>query len=181
MPQDQDAPQHGQSPDVIDLTGLTLDELRAARRRLESDEQELSFVRRVLHGRIDILSAEWNRRVGGGDDVLPQLSSILADPPSAHRYQGGRRLADVDVSVHTNAVAIAADHLDREVSSTDPRTMSDTQLAEALARLRAHEVQVSTARTQIHTKLDGMGNELTRRYREGSAQVDDLLAAARRK
>ena len=41
-----------------DLTSLTDDDLRTMIRDLEKEEDEISFRRRVLHGRIDILRAE---------------------------------------------------------------------------------------------------------------------------
>ena len=41
-----------------DLSTLTDDHLRAMIRELETEEDEVSFRRRVLHGRIDILRAE---------------------------------------------------------------------------------------------------------------------------
>lgn len=167
--------------EVIDLTGLTLNELRNARRRLESDEQELSFVRRVLHGRIDILKAEVRRRAGEGDAVLSQLSQILADGPKSSRATAGRRNVDVDGPIQANAIAVAADQADQEVAALDLRTISDELLAQSLRTLEQHEVAVSQARSLTHDRLDRMGSELTRRYREGTAQVDDLLAAARRK
>lgn len=169
-----------QVPTVIDLTGLTLDELRDARRRLEQDEQELSFVRRVLHGRIDILKAEIRRRAGEGLDVVPNLSAILADPPSETRV-GARRTSDVEGPVHSHPIAVAAQQADEVVAGIDPRTANDRVLTESLETLMVHERAVSDARTWVHQRLDRMGGELTRRYREGTAQVDDLLAAARRK
>jgi hypothetical protein len=46
--------------------------------------------------------------------------------------------------------------------------------------LTDHERIVSDTRAQIHRQIDRLSTELTRRYREGTAQVDDLLAAARR-
>lgn len=167
-------------PEVIDLTGLTLDELRQARRRLERDEQELSFVRRVLHGRIDILKAELRRRAGHGKQVISNLSEILADAPSQAR-SGGRHSIDVDGPVRSHPAALAAVNAGSEVGALDLETLDDSALKEALTSLEAHERAVSDARSQTHRRLDRMGSELTRRYREGSAQVDDLLAAARRK
>ena len=41
-----------------DLSSLTDDDLRVMIRDLEKEEDEISFQRRVLHGRIDILRAE---------------------------------------------------------------------------------------------------------------------------
>ncbi|MYS41658.1 ABC transporter permease, partial [Streptomyces sp. SID5998] len=44
------------------LTASSLPELRALRRRAQRDEADLSYVRRLLQGRIDILRAELARR-----------------------------------------------------------------------------------------------------------------------
>ena len=68
-----------------DLTTLTDDDLRVTIRELEKEEDEISFRRRVLHGRIDILRAELVARlreqVSAGEAKLAdveRLSEILA-------------------------------------------------------------------------------------------------------
>ena len=68
-----------------DLSTLTDDELRATIRDLEAEEDEVSFRRRVLHGRIDILRAELVARlreqVSAGEAKLAdveRLSEILS-------------------------------------------------------------------------------------------------------
>ena len=67
-----------------DLTSLTDDDLRVMIRDLEKEEDEISFRRRVLHGRIDILRAELVARlreqVSAGEAQLAdveRLSEIL--------------------------------------------------------------------------------------------------------
>ena len=67
-----------------DLTSLTDDDLRIMIRELEKEEDEISFRRRVLHGRIDILRAELVARlreqVSAGEAKLAdvgRLSEIL--------------------------------------------------------------------------------------------------------
>ena len=67
-----------------DLTSLTDDDLRVMIRELEKEEDEISFRRRVLHGRIDILRAELIARlreqVSAGEAKLAdvgRLSEIL--------------------------------------------------------------------------------------------------------
>jgi hypothetical protein len=68
-----------------DLVTLTDDDLRVMIRELEKEEDEISFRRRVLHGRIDILRAELVARlreqVSAGEAKLAdveRLSEILA-------------------------------------------------------------------------------------------------------
>jgi hypothetical protein len=67
-----------------DLSTLTDDDLRTMIRELETEEDEVSFRRRVLHGRIDILRAELVARlreqVSAGEAQLAdvgRLSEIL--------------------------------------------------------------------------------------------------------
>lgn len=67
-----------------DLTTLSDDDLRTMIRELEKEEDEISFRRRVLHGRIDILRAELVARlreqVSAGEAQLAdveRLSQIL--------------------------------------------------------------------------------------------------------
>jgi hypothetical protein len=70
-----------------DLGALTDQELKDLIRQLTEEEQEVSYRRRILHGRIDILRAELVSRlrtkqtageaVISGSDVR-QLTSILA-------------------------------------------------------------------------------------------------------
>ena len=67
-----------------DLAKLTDDDLRTMIRDLEKEEDDISFQRRVLHGRIDILRAELVARlreqVSAGEAQLAdvgRLSEIL--------------------------------------------------------------------------------------------------------
>ena len=71
-----------------DLSTLTDDDLRVMIRDLEKEEDEISFRRRVLHGRIDILRAELVARlreqVSAGEAQLAdvgRLSEILRRRP----------------------------------------------------------------------------------------------------
>ena len=70
-----------------DLATLSDDDLRALIRKLEEEEHEISYRRRILHGQIDILRVEWTARLRGrvergeasvsGQDI-EKLAQILA-------------------------------------------------------------------------------------------------------
>ena len=79
-----------------DLGNLDLDELRARRREAEQEEADLSYLRRMLQGRMDILRAELARRSGGGDKIFEHLSAVLAD--SARSDHGLGRYLRVEPS-----------------------------------------------------------------------------------
>lgn len=78
-------------PAAPELSRLSLSELRALRRDAQRDEADLSYVRRLLQGRIDILHAELARRgraaVPAPKDasVVERLPEILRDAPARHR------------------------------------------------------------------------------------------------
>ena len=70
-----------------DLGSLSDQELKDLINQLTAEEQEISYKRRILHGRIDILRAELVNRLRtkheGGEDVISgadvqQLTDILA-------------------------------------------------------------------------------------------------------
>ena len=64
-----------------DLTTLSDDDLRAKVIGLEREEDDLSLRRRMLHGRIDILRAERERRRRGLHVDPADLGPILGGSP----------------------------------------------------------------------------------------------------
>src|SRR5581483_5702897 len=75
---------------VTGLDGTADDELRTRLRESREEEEELSYVRRLLHGRLDILRAELEARRGGRGtaqalDVLREALTEGGDSSSGHR------------------------------------------------------------------------------------------------
>ena len=64
----------------VDPPSLTDDELRATILELEHEEDDISLHRRILHGRIDILRAERERRRRGHHVDPKDLGTILGGP-----------------------------------------------------------------------------------------------------
>ena len=74
----------GELPDehpAVDAGSLSDDELRATVLELEREEDDLSLRRRMLHGRIDILRAERERRRRGLHVDPADLGPILGGSP----------------------------------------------------------------------------------------------------
>ncbi|GLX31191.1 aerial mycelium formation protein [Streptomyces lavendulae subsp. lavendulae] len=154
-------------------TALGLPELRALRRDAQRDEADLSYVRRLLQGRIDILRAELARRTATEAPVVDRLSEILADAPSTR--SASARHVTLGTPHNEEFRLLAAEMLsDVELSDLEART--DGELHDAMGRLVRYEQQVSRRRQQLQRMADDSSAEITRRYREGEAQVDDLLA-----
>lgn len=156
-----------------ELGALRLPELRALRRDAQRDEADLSYVRRLVQGRIDILRAELARRRDPESPVVDRLSEILADAPSPHRSSARHVTLSVPRSAEYRKLA-AETLAEVELSDLDART--DEELHTAMGRLVRYEQQVSRRRHRLQRTADGCGAEIARRYRDGEAQVDDLLA-----
>ncbi|MEU5834299.1 ABC transporter substrate-binding protein [Streptomyces diacarni] len=154
-----------------DLLTLSLPELRALRREAQQDEADLSYVRRLLQGRIDILRAELARRSSAGSPLLDLLPQILTDNPAGHRSARHVTLA----APRGEKYRALAETMLAEVELSDLAARTDTELHEAMARLVGYESQVSGRRQGLQRTADGCSTEIARRYREGEAQVDDLL------
>ncbi|MFF5893041.1 ABC transporter substrate-binding protein [Streptomyces globisporus] len=158
--------------------GLRLPELRTLRRDAQRDEADLSYVRRLVQGRIDILRAELARRRGPEAPVedaavVDRLSEILADTPSRHRTSA--RHVTLTTPRGDEFRQLAAENLaEVELSDLDART--DEELHTAMGRLVRYEQQISRRRHELQRTADDCGAEIARRYRDGEAQVDDLLA-----
>jgi hypothetical protein len=76
--------------DVLpDFTTLSDDELKALIERFVREEEEVSYRRRLLHGKIDILRAELvdrvKRRETGGDSTLSEIDIDRLTDILAHR------------------------------------------------------------------------------------------------
>jgi hypothetical protein len=156
------------------LTDLPLAELRSRRLDAEQEEADLSFLRRMLHGRIDIVRAEQRHRAPGfkGGSVIDELTEILTDVQRTTRGLGRHMSVEPSrVDEHRRV----AEQLVGDSVVSDVAARSDDELAAALEALRAHENEVSEVRRQVQDVVDELSGELTRRYREGAATVDELL------
>ncbi len=165
---------------LTSIGSTTLEELRELREEAEQEEADLSYLRRMLQGRIDILTAELDRRrrTEAGDidvgSLVTDLPRILADGPRPGPRGGGRHsVAEPSrVSEHRRRV----EQLAGDIDLSDVGAHSDAELDESLRRLATAEQDVSTARGRVHDVLDACAAEITRRYRDGEADVSALLA-----
>ncbi len=152
--------------------GLCLNDLRDRRREAQRDEADLSYVRRLVQGRIDILRAELARRRDPESPVVDRLSEILTDTPSLHRSSA--RHVTLTTPRGDECRKLAAEAL-AEVELSDLGARTDEELHTAMGRLVRSEQQVSRRRHQLQRTADDCGAEIARRYRDGEAHVDDLL------
>jgi len=159
------------------LADLDITELRERRREAEQEEADLSYVRRMLQGRTDILRAELARRAGGeataDEEVVDHLAEVLGD--SARSDHGLGRFLRVEpsrVDEHRRLV----EQIISDVGVSDVEHHTDDELRESLGRLEGFEHGISEDRRAVQTVMDALTGEVAARYKSGAASVDDLLA-----
>lgn len=181
------------------LAELPLAELRARRREAEQEEADLSYVRRMLQGRADLLRAELDRRAGGaatsatsgtsagtatepsvppaqgGDDadLVARLTAALTDPAGRSDHGLGRFLTVEPSRVDEHRRAV--EQLIADVGVSDVGAQTEDDLRAALARVEEVERGVSATRRKVQDVMDALTGEVGRRYQDGRARVEDLL------
>jgi hypothetical protein len=165
-----------------DLAGRPVAELRALRGECQAVETQLSYLRRLVQGRHDIVTGEIERRRVGGDPddlgaLVDQLPQILSDrihaPGPGHLPTTMEAPGDL-----SGRLVDRLDEITEAVPVDDsPDGVPDDQLATAAVELGDLEQEVSSLRRAMFDRIDAIQAEVTRRYRDGEAQVDDLLAS----
>nr|WP_218888653.1 aerial mycelium formation protein [Saccharopolyspora hordei] len=167
------------SPDYTSgIENLELSEVRALRDEAAQEETDLSYLRRVLHARIDIVRAEQRRRVeGGSTSVVEQLVNILSDNAVGPATGSGRYQTTEPSRAEAHRRHVEA--LVSDVDLSDVTSLSEAKLEQALQAYTAEEDSVSQRRREVQAVVDRLNAEIARRYREGAASVDDRLAEER--
>lgn len=165
-------------PDFVDdLESLSLDELRTRRGVCDGLDTELSYYRRLLHARMDLLAFELERRAGRETrSLLEALPAILADGEDGgtHQMLVPRNLPvdppDIPEEGRRNIDRVLGDDF-----LTHLPEISDADLEEIQATLTATERQISDQRRSVYEVLELLTAEVARRYRDGLASVSELL------
>lgn len=164
---------------VGDVSALDIIEVRARRAQCKDVETGLSYLRRLVQGRLDVVAAELARRADGTssedlENLIARLPELLA---ASTRTPGTGRLPQ---SIGTGTIDPGLDaELDEILSHgrlTDISEVTDAELASAREALEAFEHKVSGLRRSLFDRIDALEAELTRRYRTGEATVDSLLS-----
>ncbi len=161
------------------LAELPLADVRALRAEAEQEEADLSYLRRLLQGRVDIIKAELARRrgeLGEASSIVEQLPRILADDRGP-AYGLGRHSAVEPSRVEEHRRLVERLVADSDLSALAGRTAD--QLEETLSRFGDHERHISEQRRAVQAVMDSCTKEITRRYRDGEADVSALLGDER--
>jgi hypothetical protein len=165
---------------LADLASLPLAEVRQRRDACQEAADQLSYLRRLVQGRLDIVHADLHRRAGGepGDlaaivdqlkrgEILSERGGRPAGPGRLPMTLGpadddGWISAELDAIVGPGGLGDLPGRGDDEVQG----------VADALAAL---ERRVSDQRAQLHERTNVFQEEIVRRYKSGEATVEALL------
>jgi hypothetical protein len=162
-----------------DLAGRPFAQLKEQRAECQAVETQVSYLRRMVQGRHDIVAGELERRRLGGDrydvsGLVDRLPEILAD--RIHAPGPGRLPSGMEPGELSGALAERLDEISRRVPLESPAEADDEALAGVAADLEALEHDVSALRRRLFDRIDAIQAEITRRYRDGEARVDDVLS-----
>lgn len=158
------------APDrLTSLPDTDADALRQFQRDAEQEEAELSYVRRLLQGRLDQVRDEQGRRSvepasprpsGRSDDQLVEMLSTILAERRTDRGSGRYVAAEAD---HDAQRRRAAEVAVADVRLSDPSQLDDADLAAAHTRLADLENRVSFVRQALQVVTDAVTAELSRR------------------
>jgi hypothetical protein len=141
-----------------DLASLTDDDLQALIRSLEREEDGISYRRRLLHGRIDLLRAEHVQRLRAqvGDGIV---STPGTEPHERPLFEGTGEVPEP-----------------HELEPMpDLETLSDDDLREMIRSLEREEDDISLRRRFLHGQIDILRAARYDRIRSGGpVDVSDL-------
>ena len=168
------------APDYLDdPASRPVAELRALRGECQAVETQLSYLRRMVQGRHDIVTGEIDRRGHGGDrydvaDLVDRLPEILAD--RIHAPGPGRLPSNLEPGELSGQLADRLIEITQRVPIESPGDADDAALASVATELSDLEHEVSGFRRQLFDRIDTLQAEITDRYRTGEARVDDVLS-----
>ncbi len=158
-----------------DLTSLEEADLRSRRDDAQQEEADLSYVRRLLQGRLDLLEAERAHRTGerpapgrgaahSDAELAEALSRVLTDDSRSTRGIG--RFLSVEpsrIGEHRREAELAV----ADVRTSAPGELTDEGLVDVITKLRGIEGRLSTTRRRVQQVEGRLTEELSRRLRVG--------------
>ena len=135
------------------LRDLPLADVRSLRTEAEQEEVDLSYLRRMIQGRLDILRAELNRRDSSASGTLVEgLAGILADEPRAPARGLGRHSTVEPSRADSHRRYVEALVADVDLSDVSARSSDSVRSACASSSVdRAETSDRSTSATSAST------------------------------
>ncbi len=155
------------------LSELDLAEVRRRRDTATDVEAQISYYRRLLHGRMDLLDFEQRRRRGEEErSILEALPDILAKGMVLGTEPALKHIETMPPLPSVTGRRLIDKIMDDGVLASLPE-LTDEEIFEAIERLREVETQLSGQRRELHQVIDTLQDEMVSRYRsqQDEAQV----------
>lgn len=150
---------------LSDVTELPMPALRERRQDAMQEEADLSYIRRMLQGRIEILSQELDdARELSDEELVARLTRAMVSHTPAPATSTRHLVAEPTRLAERRRYV---ERLISDVGLSDVSVMSGGEVRAALARLEEQEALVSSTRAQVHGVIDVLTAELARRYQTG--------------
>jgi hypothetical protein len=157
--------------------------LREMRAECREAENELSFERKLCHARMDILSAELDRRSGGSSgDLVERLPEILgatergaAERGTAERAPLPSRAPDFSIPRNADIPRRRVEEILGEGTLSRLPQLRTEEIRSIVGSLAEHEQRVSQRRREVHDVMDRLQAEIVRRYTSGEADPSAAL------
>ncbi len=166
-------------PDYLEgVKGCSLKEVRAMRAECQDAETAVSYLRRMVQGRLDIVHAYLDHgdddAIAGLDSLVERLPEIISSGPQ--RPVGpGRLPSRMSPDMEGDITAELDTVLDVKRIAELP-TMGHEGLLELAETLSTIEARSSSERRALHERIDKLQAEIVSRYKTGEASVEGLLA-----
>jgi hypothetical protein len=161
------------------IEAKSLADIRSMRTECQEAEVALSYLRRLIQGRLDIVHAYLEHP---GSDDSPDLAALVEDLPAILSSGPGRPAGPghlpLLLSPDTEESDLTAE-LDAVLGADEIGTLAELdidQLNSIAGQLEAIESRVSVDRRALHERIDSLQAELVDRHKTGRASVDGLLS-----
>jgi hypothetical protein len=154
---------------VAALEARPLDDLRAMRSRCSEFELTVSYDRRMVQARMEILDAERDRRARGGslDELVADLPRILGTEPSRAAASTTRvtnaQSPSIELHWPDGREELIADSTLANLPALDERALDETS-----ERLRDFERELSEVRHDLHGVIETLDREIASRQVAGT-------------
>lgn len=161
------------SPEFVEgLDELDIEELRARRRLAREVENELSYYRRMLHGRLDLLRFELKRRRGEETrtliEALPEILSGEVWTASSHGRAFATDLPPIPEVAKREIDRVLGDDL-----LTRLDTIDESSVDAAIEAIETVEAEISAERHRVQQVEDVVVEAFSRRLATDSVDSVD--------
>ncbi|MBW3562148.1 MAG: hypothetical protein KY437_06580, partial [Actinobacteria bacterium] len=160
-----------------DIEDSPTDALRRLRDDCREEESVVSYARRVVQGKLDVLYAEVLRRrdEGVATETLNDLAHVLADDEAPSDDLDLRTRAVSTYVPDSSELRRVGERAANIEALGDLEGEDDLTLAKRIGKLAVEEERLSETRVRLLDRIDTLNDEIADRYREGGTDVSEIL------